>query len=154
MKTFASGLCSLHTRTGRLMGNMCCFVEPISLELMQKRAKSGREVMDALRALGITPVPSGVSGELSRLTSKRKCLARMWWCRRNRGMGFKGQDGLIRAMMPLQSLLGPSTSIRASSSATAHSTDMETFQEGGVSGDVPVGAGAIAIQKALNKASS
>jgi hypothetical protein len=29
---------------------------------------------------------------------------------------------------------------------------METFQEGGVSGDVPVGAGAVAIQKALNLA--
>src|SRR5438105_8204117 len=41
------------------MGNMCCFVEPVSLELMQKRAASARHIIDQLRALGITLVLPG-----------------------------------------------------------------------------------------------
>src|SRR5438067_13696436 len=40
----------------QLMGNMCCFVEPISFELMEKRAASAKQIITELRALGITPV--------------------------------------------------------------------------------------------------
>ena len=34
------------------MGNMCCFVEPISFELMEKRAASAKQIITELRALG------------------------------------------------------------------------------------------------------
>ena len=44
------------------MGNMCCFVEPIALSLMEQRAASARRILDQLRSLGITPVLPGFWG--------------------------------------------------------------------------------------------
>src|SRR5258708_1455483 len=46
----------------QLMGNMCCFIEPISMELLQKRAESAKKLLSMLRELGITPVWPGYYG--------------------------------------------------------------------------------------------
>jgi alpha-N-acetylglucosaminidase len=135
----------------QLMGNMCCFVEPISLVLMEKRAKSGRAVMDALRALGIMPVLPGFWGVVpadfeKKVPGSHVVVQTKNWNGFQRPGWLDPRDAafakLAAAFYKHQSeLFGDSTLY-----------DMETFQEGGVSGDVPVGAGAIAIQKALNAA--
>ena len=135
----------------QLMGNMCCFVEPISLALMEKRAASARQILDQLRALGITPVLPGFWGVVPADFSKHVAGAHVvvqtepWngferpgWLD-PRGPAFAR---LAAAFYKHQKELFGDTTIY----------DMETFQEGGVAGDVPVGDGARAIQKALNDA--
>lgn len=46
----------------QLMGNMCCFIEPISMDLLRKRAESAKRIIGMLRSLGITPVLPGYYG--------------------------------------------------------------------------------------------
>lgn len=133
------------------MGNMCCFVEPISLALMKKRAASARIIMDELRALGMTPVLPGfwgvVPADFARhVTNAHVVVQTDSWNGFERPGWLDPRDPafarLAAAFYRHQTLLfGDSTLY-----------DMETFQEGGVSGDVPVGDGARAIQKALNTA--
>jgi alpha-N-acetylglucosaminidase len=40
----------------QLMGNMCCFEAPISMELLEKRSRSAQQLIATLRSLGIMPV--------------------------------------------------------------------------------------------------
>ena len=133
------------------MGNMCCFVEPISLALMQKRAESARKIMDALRALGITPVLPGFWGVVPADFAKYVRDAHVVvqtepWNGFQRPGWLDPRDQafarLAEAFYKHQKELFGDTTIY----------DMETFQEGGVAGDVPVGDGACAIQRALHNA--
>ncbi|WP_263414255.1 alpha-N-acetylglucosaminidase [Terriglobus aquaticus] len=133
------------------MGNMCCFLEPISLDLMQKRAESARRIMDMLRSLGMTPVLPGFWGVVPADFAKHVPGARVV-TQTNPWNGFQ-RPGWLDPRDPSfakvaaafyasqQKLFGPTTLY-----------DMETFQEGGQSGDVPVSEAARAIQVALNKA--
>ncbi len=50
----------------QLMGNMCCFIEPISMELLHKRAESAKKLIAMLRELGITPGVAGLLRHRSR----------------------------------------------------------------------------------------
>ena len=135
----------------QLMGNMCCFVEPISLALMQKRAASARKLMDALRRLGITPVLPGFWGVVpadfaAHAPGAHVVVQTEPWNGFQRPGWLDPRDPeftrLAAAFYKHQrELFGDSTIY-----------DMETFQEGGVSGDVPVGEAARAIQKALSDA--
>ena len=133
------------------MGNMCCFVEPISLELMEKRAASAKQIMAELRALGITPVLPGFWGVVPADFAKRVPGAHVVvqanpWNGFQRPAWLDPRDPafarLAAAFYKHQQELFGETSIY----------DMETFQEGGQAGDVPVAEGARAIQKALNTA--
>ena len=133
------------------MGNMCCFVEPITLALMEKRAASARKIMDELRDLGITPVMPGFWGVVpddfaKYVPSAHVVVQTEPWNGFERPGWLDPRDPafgrLAAAFYKHQQELFGDTTIY----------DMETFQEGGQSGDVPVGAGAIAIQKALNLA--
>ncbi len=135
----------------QLMGNMCCFVEPISLALMQKRATSARKLMDALRGLGITPVLPGFWGVVpadfaAHASGAHVIVQTAPWNGFQRPGWLDPRDPefarLAAAFYKHQrELFGDSTIY-----------DMETFQEGGQSGDVPVGDAARAIQKSLNDA--
>ena len=133
------------------MGNMCCFVEPISLALMQKRAASARRIMDELRALGISPVLPGFWGVVpadfaTHVSGAHVVVQTEPWNGFQRPGWLDPRDHafaqLAAAFYKHQKELFGDTTIY----------DMETFQEGGVAGDVPVGEGARAIQKALNTA--
>jgi len=133
------------------MGNMCCFVEPISLSLMQKRAASARKIIDELRALGITPVLPGFWGVVPADFAKYVPGAHVVvqtepWNGFQRPGWLDPRDPafarLAAAFYNHQKQLFGDTTIY----------DMETFQEGGIAGDVPVGDGARAIQRALNTA--
>ena len=135
----------------QLMGNMCCFVEPISLALMEKRAASAKQILDQLRALGITPVLPGFWGVVPADFAKHVAGAHVVvqtdpWNGFERPGWLDPRDPafarLAAAFYKHQKELFGETTIY----------DMETFQEGGVAGDVPVGEGARAIQKALNDA--
>ena len=133
------------------MGNMCCFVEPISLALMEKRAASARRIMDELRALGITPVMPGFWGVVpadfaAHSPGAHVVLQKDTW------NGFQ-RPGWLDPRSPVFAQLAAAF-YKHQKELFGDSTiyDMETFQEGGGSGDVPVGEGARAIQKALNTA--
>ncbi len=133
------------------MGNMCCFIEPISLQLMQQRAASARRIMDQLRSLGITPVLPGFWGVVpadfaQHVPGAHVVVQTEPWNGFQRPGWLDPRDPAFARLAAAfyksqQSLFGDSTLY-----------DMETFQEGGQSGDVPVGEGARAIQAALNTA--
>ncbi len=133
------------------MGNMCCFVEPISLALMQKRAASARAIMDQLRALGITPVLPGFWGVVpadfaQHIPGTHVVTQSEPWNGFQRPGWLDPRDPSFARLAAAfykhqRALFGDSTIY-----------DMETFQEGGFSGDVPVGEGARAIQSALKAA--
>ncbi len=133
------------------MGNMCCFAEPISLALMEKRAASARAIINQLRSLGITPVLPGFWGVVpddfgNYVHGAHVVVQTESW------NGFK-RPGWLDPRDPAFARLAASF-YKHQRELFGDSTiyDMETFQEGGQSGDVPVGEGAIAIQKALNLA--
>ena len=133
------------------MGNMCCFIEPISLDLMQQRAASARRILNQLRALGITPMLPGFWGvvpadfaqhvpgtHVVQQTDPWNGFQRPGWLDPRDPVFAKLAAAFYKAQ---QDLFGPTTLY-----------DMETFQEGGQAGNVPIGAGAVAIQQSLNKA--
>jgi alpha-N-acetylglucosaminidase len=135
----------------QLMGNICCFVEPISLLLMEKRAASARKIIDQLRTLGITPVLPGFWGVVPADFAKHVAGAHVV-VQTEPWNGFQ-RPGWLDPRDPAFTRLAASF-YKHQKELFGDSTiyDMETFQEGGVSGDVPVGDGARAIQKALNTA--
>ena len=133
------------------MGNMCCFVEPITLALMEKRAASARRIMDQLRDLGITPVMPGFWGVVpddfaKRVPGSHVVVQTEPW------NGFERPGWLDPRDPAFARLAAAFYKHQKDLFGDAALYDMETFQEGGQSGDVPVGEGAIAIQKALNLA--
>ncbi len=133
------------------MGNMCCFVEPASLRLMQERAASARQIMDELRALGIMPVLPGFWGVVpadfaQHVPGAHVVVQTEPWNGFQRPGWLDPRDPAFARLAAAfyksqQALFGESALY-----------DMETFQEGGQAGDVPVGAGAVGIQRALNAA--
>ncbi len=133
------------------MGNMCCFVEPISLDLMRQRAASARTILATLRELGITPVLPGFWGVVpadfaQHVPGAHVVVQTEPW------NGFR-RPGWLDPRDPAFARLAAAF-YKAQRDLFGDTTlyDMETFQEGGQSGDVPVAGGARAIQRALNVA--
>ena len=134
----------------QLMGNLCCFNGPISAALLHKRTASAQRILARLRELGITPVlPSFygiVPGDFHHRFPGAHVIAQGEWA------GFTRPDWLD----PRDPLFA-----RLASSFYRHQRelfgdsliyDMEVFQEGGNSGDVPVATAACAVQDALQAA--
>jgi alpha-N-acetylglucosaminidase len=134
----------------QLMGNMCCFIEPISLDLLHKRAASAQRLIRSLRALGITPVLPGYYGivpaDFATLHPHAHVLTQGDW------NGFT-RPGWIDPRDPNFATLAASF-YRHQHDLFGDSTlyDMEIFQEGGDSGNVPPGPAAKLIQTALETA--
>jgi alpha-N-acetylglucosaminidase len=133
------------------MGNMCCFIEPISLDLLKKRAASARRIMDLLRTLGITPVLPGFWGVVpadfeKRMPGSHVVVQTEPW------NGFQRPGWLDPRTSAFPRVAAAFYKHQAELFGNSTIYDMETFQEGGVSGDVPVGDGAVAIQHALDTA--
>ncbi len=131
----------------QLMGNMCCFIEPISLSLLHKRAASAKQIIASLRALGITPVLPGYYGivpaDFATLHPNAHVITQGDW------NGFT-RPGWIDPRDPNFATLAADF-YRHQHDLYGDSTlyDMEIFQEGGASGDVPVGPAAKLVQAAL-----
>jgi alpha-N-acetylglucosaminidase len=134
----------------QLMGNMCCFNEPISLALMERRAQSARHIVAMLRSLGIVPVLPGYFGMVPADFAERHAGAHV--IEQGQWGGFD-RPGWIDPRDPWFERLAASF-YRHQRDLFGDSAvyDMELFQEGGGAGDVPIGSAARAVQLALLRA--
>lgn len=134
----------------QLMGNMCCFDEPISKQLLDRRVQSAKQIIARLRELGITPVFPGYYGMVPadfavRHAGTHVVVQGAW-------NGFQ-RPGWLDPRDPMFA--------RVASSFYRHQRelfgdtsiyDIELFQEGGAAGDVPVALAAKSILESLNLA--
>ncbi len=134
----------------QLMGNMCCFVEPISMELLHKRADSAKRLIAMLRELGIAPVLPGYYGivpaDFATLHPGAHVITQGDW------NGFT-RPGWLDPRDPNFKILSESFYRHQHALyGDAPIYDMEIFQEGGAAGDVPAGEAAKLIQASLAQA--
>jgi alpha-N-acetylglucosaminidase len=131
----------------QLMGNLCCFNGPISLELLQKRAASAQRIIARLRELGITPVMPGFYGivpsDFQRRFPDAHVVPQGEWA------GFTRPDWLDPRDPMFARVASAFYRHQAELFGDSSIYDMEVFQEGGNAGDVPVPAAARAVQSAL-----
>ncbi|HTX05637.1 MAG TPA: alpha-N-acetylglucosaminidase [Steroidobacteraceae bacterium] len=133
-----------------LMGNLCCFAGPISRELLRKRAASAQRIIARLRELGITPVMPGFYGIVPADFQRR--FPRAHVVPQGRWAGF-ARPGWLDPRDPMFARLAADFYRRQRELFGDSSIyDMEVFQEGGNTGDVPVGPAARAVQAALRAA--
>lgn len=131
----------------QLMGNLCCFNGPISASLMKRRATSAQQIVARLRELGITPVLPGFYGIVPADFKQRfpgaHVVPQGEWAGFTRPDWLDPRDPMFGKLAASfykhqRDLFGDSTVY-----------DMEVFQEGGESGDVPVKEAARDVQDAL-----
>jgi alpha-N-acetylglucosaminidase len=131
----------------QLMGNLCCFNGPISSSLLDKRAASAQRILARLRELGITPVLPGFYGivpaDFQAKFPQAHVIPQGEWAGFTRPGWLDPRDPLFATLAAgfyrhQRELFGDSRLY-----------DMEVFQEGGASGDVPVPDAARAVQRAL-----
>ncbi|GLQ47912.1 alpha-N-acetylglucosaminidase [Dyella lipolytica] len=131
----------------QLMGNMCCFNGPISTTLMQKRVASAQQIVARLRELGITPVLPGFYGivpaDFQNKFPHAHVVPQGEWAGFTRPGWLDPRDPMFAKLAAAfyrhqHELFGDSSIY-----------DMEVFQEGGDSGDVPVPEAARDVQNAL-----
>lgn len=131
----------------QLMGNLCCFNGPISRELLQKRAASANKIIARLRELGITPVMPGFYGivpkDFQRKFPGAHVVPQGEWAGFTRPDWLDPRDPIFAQLAAAfyrhqHELFGDSSIY-----------DLEVFQEGGNSGNVPVPVAARAVQKGL-----
>ena len=131
----------------QLMGNMCCFNGPISMELLRKRAESAKELIRALRDLGIAPVLPGYYGivpaDYGSSHPKAHVIPQGEW------NGFTRPGWLDPRDPEFAKLADSYYRHQRELFGDAPMYDMNIFQEGGTAGDVPEGAGAKGVQDAL-----
>ena len=134
----------------QLMGNMCCFQAPISMQLLEKRAHSAQQIIAALRSLGIMPVLPGYYGivpaDFATLHPGAHVITQGDW------NGFT-RPGWLDPLDPNFDKLAESF-YRHQHALYGDSAiyDMEIFQEGGASGNVPIPAAAKKVQQSLTQA--
>ncbi|GGA10683.1 alpha-N-acetylglucosaminidase [Dyella caseinilytica] len=131
----------------QLMGNLCCFNGPISGTLMQKRAASAQRIIARLRELGITPVLPGFYGivpaDFQQKFPRAHVVPQGEWAGFTRPGWLDPRDPMFAKLAAAfykhqRELFGDSSIY-----------DMEVFQEGGDSGDVPIPEAARDVQNAL-----
>lgn len=134
----------------QLMGNMCCFDEPISKQLLDRRVQSAKEIVARLRELGITPVFPGYYGLIPSDFAARHpgthVVVQGAWNGFERPGWLDPRDPMFAKVAASfyhhQRELFGDTSIY----------DIELFQEGGAAGDVPLNLAAKSVQDALSRA--
>jgi alpha-N-acetylglucosaminidase len=133
-----------------LMGNLCCFDEPISRRLLDRRVRSARRIVARLRELGITPVFPGFYGLVPADFAQRHPGTHV--VQQGSWNGFR-RPGWLDPRDPLFASVAASF-YRHQRQVFGDSTiyDMELFQEGGTPGNVPVGPASHAVQQALLRA--
>jgi alpha-N-acetylglucosaminidase len=118
----------------QLMGNMCCFQAPISMELLEKRSRSAQQLIATLRGLGIMPVLPGYYGivpaDFASLHPGAHVITQGDWNGFTRPGWLDPRDPnfdkLAESFYRHQHALYGDSAIY----------DMEIFQEGGAAGDV------------------
>ena len=131
----------------QLMGNMCCFEAPISIELLRKRSESAKKLIATLRSLGITPVLPGYYGivpaNFATINPGAHVITQGDW------NGFTRPGWLDPRDPYFDKLAASFYSHQRALYGDSAIYDMEIFQEGGGAGDVPVPAAAKKVQDAL-----
>lgn len=131
----------------QLMGNLCCFAGPISEKLMRLRVVSAQRIIARLRELGITPVLPGFYGivpaDFQQKFPGAHVIAQGEWAGFTRPGWLDPRDPMFAKLAAAfyhhqHELFGDSRVY-----------DMEVFQEGGESGNVPVPEAAREVQTAL-----
>jgi len=131
----------------QLMGNLCCFNGPISNSLLRKRAASARRIIARLRELGITPVLPGFYGIVPADFQKKFPNAHV--IEQGEWAGFT-RPGWLDPRDPMFAKLAAAFyRYQRELFGDSRIYDMEVFQEGGSSGDVPVPEAARDVQNAL-----
>lgn len=137
----------------QLMGNMCCFSAPISMQLLRKRAESAKRILGYMRRLGITPVLPGYYGlvptNFARKYPNAHAIPQGKWPDNN---GFTRPDWLDPRDPLFAKIAADFYRHQRELFGNTSIYSMEVFQEGGTPGDVPVGEGAVAIQHSLEAA--
>ena len=131
----------------QLMGNLCCFNGPISSALLRKRVASAQRIVARLRELGITPVLPGFYGIVPATSSAAFPDAHV--IPQGEWAGFTRPDWLDPRDPMFARLASAFYRHQRELFGDSRIYDMEVFQEGGDSGDVPVAAAARAVQDAL-----
>jgi len=131
----------------QLMGNLCCFNGPISLELLQKRAASAQKIIARLRELGITPVMPGFYGIVPSDFHRRFPGARV--IPQGEWAGFTRPDWLDPRDLMFARVARTFYRHQHELFGDSSIYDMEVFQEGGDAGSVPVAQAAGAVQSSL-----
>ena len=130
-----------------LMQNMSTFDEPISTQLLHEQATIGRQIADQLRLLGMTPVLPGYFGTVPPNFAQHDpgatVVAQGTWAGFSRPDWLSPLDPYFARIAAAyyqaqQQIFGPSTMF-----------EMNPLQEGGQTGDIPLGPAAKAIQGAL-----
>ncbi len=131
----------------QLMGNLCCFNGPISRALLRKRAASAQRIVGRLRELGITPVFPGFYGivpaDFQRKFPQVHVIPQGEWAGFTRPGWLDPRDPMFAKLAA--AFYGHQRELFGDSSIY----DMEVFQEGGASGDVPVPEAARDVQQTL-----
>jgi alpha-N-acetylglucosaminidase len=135
----------------QLMGNMCCFIEPISMELLKKRAESAKKLMSMLRELGMLPVLPGYYGMVPADFATVKPGAHVV-AKQGEWNGFTRPGWLDPRDANFKTLAASFYKHQHELYGDSAIYDMEIFQEGGAAGDVPKGEAAKRIQAALKGA--
>jgi alpha-N-acetylglucosaminidase len=134
----------------QLMGNMCCFEAPISIELLKKRSESAKKLIAMLRSLGITPVLPGYYGivpaDFGSIDLGAHVITQGDW------NGFTRPGWLDPRDPRFDKIAGSFYRHQRALYGDSAIYDMEIFQEGGAAGDVPVPAAAKKVQEALMRA--
>ncbi|MBV8909283.1 MAG: alpha-N-acetylglucosaminidase [Gammaproteobacteria bacterium] len=131
----------------QLMGNLCCFAGPISSQLLQKRAASAQRIIARLRELDITPVMPGFYGIVPPGFGRKFPGAHL--VPQGEWAGFQRPDWLDPRDPIFARLAAAFYRHQHELFGDSLVYDMEVFQEGGRSGDVPVREAARAVQNAL-----
>lgn len=134
----------------QLMGNLCCFGGPISGALLRRRVTSAQRIVARLRELKITPVLPGFYGivpaDFKMKFPDAHVIPQGDWAGFTRPGWLDPRDPMFAKLAAAfyrhqRELFGDSSIY-----------DMEVFQEGGTSGDVPVPEAARDVQTALSAA--
>ncbi|WP_019883998.1 alpha-N-acetylglucosaminidase [Streptomyces purpureus] len=133
-----------------LMQNLSAFGGPVTERLLDDRARLGRRIADRLRQLGMTPVLPGYFGTVPPGFAERRpggrtvpqgtwaAFARPDWLDPRVPLFGQVAEAFYRHQ---KRIFGTSTLYK-----------MDLLHEGGSAGDVPVGAAAAAVMKALQTA--
>ncbi len=134
----------------QLMGNMCCFGGPVSMQLLEKRAESTKQILSYMRSLGITPVLPGYYGLVpmgfAQMHPEAHLIPQGVW------NGFARPDWLDPRDPMFAKIAADFYRHQRELFGDTSIYTMEVFQEGGTPGDVPVGSGSVAVQRSLEAA--
>ncbi|MEU1781038.1 MULTISPECIES: alpha-N-acetylglucosaminidase [Streptomyces] len=133
-----------------LMQNMASFGGPVTRELLDRRTALARKIVRRLRELGMTPVLPGYFGTVPPGYAERNKGARTipqgGWC------GFDRPDWLDPRTPHFAAVARTFYQVQQELFGATTMYKMDLLHEGGSPGDVPVGAAAKAVEKALRTA--